>query len=72
MTRPANVHNPFDWKRSQIIDLYLIDCINAEQRDKALRIVEADEQADRRQGEAELATVLDDRDQRSWWKKLLG
>lgn len=71
MSRPADVHNPFDWKRSLIVDLYVIDGISAEQCDKLLCIVDNNETADRRQGEAELAARAQRQRERPRWKKLL-
>jgi hypothetical protein len=71
MSRPANVRNPFDWKRSMIVDLHTAGAITIGQRDRLLGIVDQDEREDRVEGERELAARAQRLDERPWWKKLL-
>lgn len=72
MSRPANVRNPFDWKRSMIEDMRTAVVITNEQCDHLLAIVDQDEREDREQGEHELAVRRHlERERRQWWDRIL-
>lgn len=68
MSRPNNVRNPFDWKRSMIRDFQEANVIGSTQTRRLLRMVDADEKADREEGERELKEWRERRKKLPWWK----
>lgn len=70
MTRPANVRNPFDWKRSAVQDAHDLGKLDDDEYATWMAMIDADEADDREQGQRELRALAEGRASRPWWKRI--